>query len=176
VETAERASGVDLTEPGAGAAVVDGLDRIDALVCNAGTPARRGVLELEREEWDRVIAVNLSATFELAQAAARRMVEQGGGSIVMVASLMSFVGGFNIAPYTASKGGVAQLTKAMSNELAGRGVRVNAIAPGYVETDMARTLEDWKRREVEERIPLGRFAQPEEIADVIAFLLSDDAR
>ena len=98
VETAERATGVDLTEPGAGAAVVEGLDRIDALVCNAGTTTRAGVLELEREEWDRVIAVNLSATFELAQAAARRMVEQGGGSIVMVASLMSFVGGFNISP------------------------------------------------------------------------------
>ena len=176
VETAERATGVDLTEPGAGAAVVEGLDRIDALVCNAGTTTRAGVLELEREEWDRVIAVNLSATFELAQAAARRMVEQGGGSIVMVASLMSFVGGFNISAYSASKGGVAQLAKAMSNELAGRGVRVNAIAPGYVETDMATTLEDWKRREVEARIPLGRFAQPEEIADVIAFLLSDDAR
>ena len=89
---------------------------------------------------------------------------------------MSFVGGYNIAPYTASKGGVAQLAKAMSNELAGRGVRVNAVAPGYVETEMTESLEDWKRREVEARIPLGRFAQPEEIADVIAFLLSDDAR
>jgi nucleoside-diphosphate-sugar epimerase len=104
VDTAERASGVDLTEPGAGAAVVEGLDRIDALVCNAGTTTRSGILELEREEWDRVIAVNLNATFELAQAAARRMVEQGGGSIVMVASLMSFVGGFNIAPYQRLEG------------------------------------------------------------------------
>ena len=136
VETAERASGVDLGEPGAGAAAVEKLDRIDALVCNAGTTARAGVLELEREEWDRVIAVNLGAVFELAQAAARRMVEQGGGSIVLLASLMSFVGGFNISAYSASKGGVAQLAKAMSNELAGRGVRVNAVAPGYIETDM----------------------------------------
>ena len=176
VETAERGTGVDLGEPGAGAAAVELLDRIDAVVCNAGTTARAGVLEVSREEWDRVIAVNLGGVFEVAQAAARRMVDTGGGSIVLVASLMSFVGGYNIAPYTASKGGVAQLAKAMSNELAGRGVRVNAIAPGYVETEMAESLEDWKRREVEARIPLGRFAQPEEIADVIAFLLSDDAR
>ena len=134
------------------------------------------MLEATREEWDDVIAVNLGGVFEVAQAAARRMVDTGGGSIVLVASLMSFIGGYNVAPYTASKGGVAQLAKAMSNELAGRGVRVNAVAPGYVTTDMTESLEDWKRREVEARIPLGRFAQPEEIADVIAFLLSDDAR
>jgi 2-dehydro-3-deoxy-D-gluconate 5-dehydrogenase len=176
VDTAERASGVDLTEPGAGAAVVEGLDRIDALVCNAGTTTRSGILELEREEWDRVIAVNLNATFELAQAAARRMVEQGGGSIVMVASLMSFVGGFNIAPYSASKGGVAQLAKAMSNELAGRGVRVNAVAAGYIETDLTASMEEWRRREVLPRIPAGRWGTPADVADVIAFLLSDDAR
>ena len=177
VETAERATGVDLGEPGAGAAAVERLDRIDAAVCNAGTTVRAGVLDVSREEWDKVIAVNLGGVFEVAQAAARRMVDTGnGGSIVLIASLMSFVGGYNVAPYTASKGGVAQLAKAMSNELAGRGVRVNAVAPGYVTTEMTESLEDWKRREVEARIPLGRFAEPEEIADVIAFLLSDDAR
>ncbi len=176
VETAERATGVDLGEPGAGAAAVARLPRLDAVVCNAGTTVRGGVLDVSREEWDRVIAVNLSGVFEVAQAAARRMVDADGGSIVLVASLMSFVGGYNIAPYTASKGGVAQLAKAMSNELAGRGVRVNAVAPGYVATDMTDSLEDWKRREVETRIPLGRFAEPEDVADVIAFLLSDDAR
>ena len=124
----------------------------------------------------RVIALNLGSVFELAQAAARGWSSTGGGSIVLVASLMSFIGGFNIAAYTASKGGVAQLAKALSNELAGRGVRVNAVAPGYVTTEMTDSLEDWKRREVDARIPLGRFAQPAEIADVIAFLLSDDAR
>jgi 2-deoxy-D-gluconate 3-dehydrogenase len=176
VETAERTTGVDLSEPGAGAAAVDRLDRIDAVVCNAGTTLRAGVLDVSREEWDRVLAINLGGVFEVAQAAARRMVAADGGSIVFVASLMSFIGGMNIAPYTASKGGVAQLAKAMSNELAGRGVRVNAVAPGYVTTEMTETLEDWKRSEVEARIPLGRFAEPEEVAAVIAFLLSDDAR
>ena len=176
VETAERATGVDLAEPGAGAAVVDGLGRIDALVCSAGTIARRAVLETSRADWDRIIDVNLGSVFELAQAAARRMVVEGGGSIVLLASMMSFQGGFNVAAYAASKGGVAQLAKALSNELAAQGVRVNAVAPGYIATDMTDSLEGWRRREIGARIPLGRFGTPEDVADVIAFLLSDDAR
>ena len=135
------------------------------------------MLELVREEWDRVIAVNLSAIFELAQAAARRMVEPDGGSIVLLASLMSFVGGFNIVAYAASKGGVAQLAKAMSNELAGRGVRVNAIAPGYIETDL--TDIDGGVAPTGDATRASRpaaGARPADVADVIAFLLSDDAR
>ena len=176
VETAERASGVDLGEPGAGAAVVERLDRIDALVCNAGVAVRKGFLETTAEDYRRIVDLNLGSVFELAQAAARRMVHADGGSIVLLASMLSFQGGFTVAAYAASKGGVAQLTKALSNELAGRGVRVNAVAPGYVSTEMTDDLEDWRRREIDARIPLGRFGQPEEIADVIAFLLSDDAR
>jgi 2-deoxy-D-gluconate 3-dehydrogenase len=176
VETAERASGIDLREPGAGAAVVERLDRIDALVCNAGAAIRKGFLETTREDFDHVVDLNLASVFELAQAAARRMVAEGGGSIVLLASMMSFQGGFDIAAYAASKGGVAQLTKALSNELGGRGVRVNAVAPGYVTTDMTADLADWRRREIDARIPLGRFGEPAEIADVIAFLLSHDAR
>jgi 2-dehydro-3-deoxy-D-gluconate 5-dehydrogenase len=176
VETAERASGIDLREPGAGAAVVERLDRIDGLVCNAGAAIRKGFLETTREDFDHVVDLNLASVFELAQAAARRMVEEGGGSIVLLASMMSFQGGFDIAAYAASKGGVAQLTKALSNELGGRGVRVNAVAPGYVTTDMTADLADWRRREIDARIPLGRFGEPAEIADVIAFLLSHDAR
>jgi 2-deoxy-D-gluconate 3-dehydrogenase len=176
VETAERASGVDLREPGAGAAAVERLDRIDALVCNAGAAVRKGFLETTREDFDHVVDLNVASVFELAQAAARRMVDADGGSIVLLASMMSFQGGFDIAAYAASKGAVAQLAKALSNELAGRGVRVNAVAPGYVATDMTADLADWRRREIDARIPLGRFAEPEEIADVIAFLVSHDAR
>lgn len=176
VETAERASGVDLGEPGAGAAVVERLDRIDALVCNAGVAVRKGFLETTAEDYRRIVDLNLGSVFELAQAAARRMVDADGGSIVLLASMMSFQGGFNVAAYAASKGGVAQLAKALSNELAGRGIRVNAVAPGYITTEMTDNLEDWRRREIDARIPLGRFGRPEEIADVIAFLLSDDAR
>jgi 2-deoxy-D-gluconate 3-dehydrogenase len=176
VETAERASGVDLSDPVVARATVERLDRIDALVANAGAIVRKGVLETSLEEWQALVDVNLTSVFALAQAAARRMVDAGGGSIVLLASMMSLSGGFNVAAYAATKGGVAQLTKALSNELAGRGVRVNAVAPGYVATDMTSTIEDWRKREIDARIPIGRFAEPAEIADVIAFLLSDDAR
>ena len=176
VATAERSTGVDLRDPEAVRKAVDGLDRVDALVANAGAIVRKGVLETSLEEWQQLIDLNLTSVFGLAQAAARRMVDAGGGSIVLLASMTSFTGGFNVAAYAATKGGVAQLAKALSNELAGRSVRVNAVAPGYVETDMTSTIEDWRRREIAARIPMGRFAQPAEIADVIAFLLSDDAR
>jgi 2-deoxy-D-gluconate 3-dehydrogenase len=90
--------------------------------------------------------------------------------------MTSLTGGVHVAGYAATKGGVAQLAKALSNELAGRGVRVNAVAPGYVETELTSTIEDWRRAEIDARIPIGRWAQPDDIADVIAFLLSDDAR
>jgi 2-deoxy-D-gluconate 3-dehydrogenase len=82
----------------------------------------------------------------------------------------------NSSSYAASKGGVAQLAKAFSNELAGRGVRVNAVAPGFIETDLTSTMEDWKRREIDQRIPIGRWGTPEDVAGAVAWLLSDDAR
>jgi 2-deoxy-D-gluconate 3-dehydrogenase len=176
VETAERSSGVDLSDPVAARAAIERLDRIDALVANAGTTTRYPAVELPLEEWQRVIDLNLTAVFVLAQAAGRRMIENGGGSIVMTASMLSFIGGVNAAAYAASKGGVAQLAKSLSNELAPHGVRVNAVAPGNIETELTSTLEDWKRREVSERIPLGRWGRPDDIAGAMAWLLSDDAR
>jgi 2-deoxy-D-gluconate 3-dehydrogenase len=175
VETAERASGVDLSDPDSAREAVERLERIDALVANAGTTTRYPALELPLEEWRRVLDLNLTSVFVLAQAAGRKMVEAGSGSIVMIASQLSFFGGMNSAAYAASKGGVAQLTKALSNELAPRGVRVNAVAPGWVETELTSTVEDWKREEVLGRIPLGRWARPEEIAGAVAWLVSDDA-
>jgi 2-deoxy-D-gluconate 3-dehydrogenase len=175
VETAERSTGVDLSDPERAREAVERLDRIDALVANAGTTARFPALDLPLEEWRRVLDLNLTSAFAAAQAAGRRMVAQGGGAIVFVASLMSFVGGVNIAAYTASKGGVAQLAKALSNELAPHGVRVNAVAPGYVETELTADLEEWKRAETRTRIPLGRWGRPEEVAAAVAWLLSPDA-
>lgn len=176
VETAERSTGVDLRDPHAAAAVVDGLDRIDALVCNAGTIVRKSLFETTLDDWEQIVAVNLTSVFALAQAAARRMVAGDGGSIVLLGSMMSFQGGVNVSAYAASKGGVAQLTKALSNELAGQGVRVNAVAPGYIKTEMTDSLEEWRRGEIDARIPAGRWGKPEDVADVVAFLLSDDAR
>ena len=175
VETAERASGVDLSDPDVARQAVERLDRIDALVANAGTTTRFPALELPLDEWRRVLDLNLTSVFVLAQAAGLKMVEAGHGAIVTVASQLSFFGGINSAAYAASKGGVAQLTKALSNELAPHGVRVNAVAPGWVETDLTSSIEDWKRDEVSARIPLGRWARPEEIAGAVAWLVSDDA-
>ncbi len=176
VETAERSTGIDLRDPLAAAAAVDRLDRIDALVCNAGTIVRKSLLDTTLDDWQQIIDVNLTSVFALAQAAARRMLAGDGGSIVLLGSMMSFEGGVNVSAYAASKGGVAQLTKALSNELAGQGIRVNAVAPGYIKTEMTDSLEDWRRREVDARIPAGRFGTPQDVADVVAFLLSDDAR
>jgi len=176
VETAERSTGVDLGDPEAARRAVERLDRIAALVANAGTTTRYPALELPLDEWRRVIDLNLTSVFVVAQAAARRMVEAGGGAIVMIASMLSVIGGVNTLAYAASKGGVAQLARSLSNELAPLGVRVNAVAPGYVETEMTSTLEDWKREEVNARIPLGRWAQPDDIAGAVAWLLSEDAR
>ena len=115
VETAERASGIDLADPAAAAAAVDRLERVDALVCNAGTIVRKGILETSLDEMRYVLDVNLASVFALAQAAARKMVDAGGGSIVLLGSMMSFQGGVNVAAYAASKGGVVQLAKALSN-------------------------------------------------------------
>jgi 2-deoxy-D-gluconate 3-dehydrogenase len=176
VETAERATGVDLADADAARDAVERLERIDALVANAAAHVRKPALETSLDEWQHLVDLNLTSVFVLAQAAARKMVEQGSGSIVLLASMMSFTGGVNVAAYAATKGGVAQLTKALSNELAGQGVRVNAVAPGYVETEMTSTIAGERRREIDARIPIGRWAAPEEIADAIAFLLSDDAR
>jgi 2-deoxy-D-gluconate 3-dehydrogenase len=177
VETAERATGVDMADPDAARGAVERLERIDAVVANAGTIVRKPALEHTVEDWRRVLDVNLVSVAAVAQAAARRMLEQEtGGAIVLMASQLSFFGGMNAAAYAASKGGVAQLTKALSNELAGRGVRVNAVAPGFIETEMTSDIEDWKRREVDARIPTGRWGTPEDVAGPVAWLLSDDAR
>jgi 2-deoxy-D-gluconate 3-dehydrogenase len=177
VETAERASGVDLADADAARGAVERLERIDALVANAGVIVRKSALEHTDEDWRHVLDVNLVSVAALAQAAARRMLEQElRGAIVLMASQLSFFGGMNAASYAASKGGVAQLAKALSNELADRGVRVNAVAPGFIDTDLTADIEDWKRREIDARIPIGRWGTPEDVAGVVAWLLSDDAR
>jgi 2-dehydro-3-deoxy-D-gluconate 5-dehydrogenase len=176
VETAERSSGVDLSDLDAAREAVERLDRIDALVANAGIVIRKPVLEQTFEDWQRVIDLDLSSVFVVAQAAGRRMVAQGSGSMVLVASSRSFSVGVNVAPYAAAKGGVAQLVKAFSNELAPHGVRVNGIAPGFIETDMTADIEPERREEATTRTPLGRWGTPEEIAGPVAWLLSDDAR
>jgi 2-deoxy-D-gluconate 3-dehydrogenase len=176
VATAERSSGVDLADPEQARAAVERLERIDALVANAGIIERSPALELTLERWQRTLDVNLTASFVLAQTAGRRWVEDGvGGSVVLLASQLSFFGGVNAVSYAASKGGVVQLAKALSNEWAPHGIRVNAVAPGWIETDMTSTLPPERRVEVDARIPLGRWGRPEEVAEAVAWLVSPAA-
>jgi 2-deoxy-D-gluconate 3-dehydrogenase len=153
--------------------VADRLGRLDVCVCNAGTMFRAPVLELPVEEWQRVLAVNLTGAFVTSRAAARRFVAQGtGGRVVHIASMMSFHAGINTAAYAASKGGVAQLMKAQANEWAPLGIRVNAVAPGWVETELTEALraDEQRFREISSRIPVGRWASAEDVAGAVAFL------
>ena len=148
--------------------------RLDILVNNAGTIRRAPALEYSEEDWATVIEVNLSSVFRLSQAAGRHMIESGRGKIINVASLLSFQGGVTVPAYAASKGGVAQLTKALANEWAGRGVNVNAIAPGYMRTDNTAALrqDETRNRQILERVPAGRWGEPSDLAGAAVFLSS----
>lgn len=147
---------------------------IDILVLNAGTIERKPAAEHGDDLWDLVLEVNLSAPFVLARELGRRMVERGSGKIVFVASLLSFQGGITVPGYAASKGGIAQLTKALANEWAARGVNVNAIAPGYIATDNTSALrkDEVRARQILERIPAGRWGTPGDLAGAFVFLAS----
>jgi len=149
--------------------------RVDILVNNAGMIRRAEALEFTEQDWDDVLNVNLKVPFFLAQAAARAMVAGGrGGKIINIASMLSFQGGIRVASYTASKSGVAGVTRLLANEWAGKGINVNAIAPGYVATNNTAALQadETRNRDILARIPAGRWAKPEDIAGAAVFLAS----
>jgi 2-deoxy-D-gluconate 3-dehydrogenase len=152
--------------------------RLDVLVNNAGLIRRAPAVEYSDEDWDELLAVNLSAAFRLSREAGKHMLERGSGSIINIASLLSFQGGIRVPAYAASKGGVAQLTKALANEWAPRGVTVNAIAPGYIATKNTDALraDPERSRQILERIPAGRWGEPSDIAGATLFLASDASR
>jgi 2-deoxy-D-gluconate 3-dehydrogenase len=154
-----------------------GLGRLDILVNNAGIIRRNDLAAFTEDDWDAVVDTNLKTLFFLSQAAAGHMAERGSGKIVNIASLLSFQGGIRVPSYAAAKSGVAGLTKAMANELAPRGVQVNAIAPGYIATNNTAALQadETRNRQILERIPTGRWGRPEDIAGAAVFLASSAA-
>ena len=153
--------------------VTDGV-KPDILLNNAGTIKRAPAAEHEDALWDEVIDVNLSSQFILSREIGRGMVERGHGKIIFTASLLTFQGGITVPGYAASKGGVGQLTKALANEWAGKGLNVNAIAPGYIATDNTQALQDDPARSkaILERIPQGRWGKPADFAGPAVFLAS----
>jgi len=151
------------------------LGHIDILFNCAGIIKRSPVLEYSEKDWDDVMDVNIKALFLLSQAVAKVMVEQGkGGKIINIASMLSFQGGILVPAYTASKSAVAGVTKAMANELASKGINVNAIAPGYIATDNTAPLraDPDRNKAILERIPAGRWGQPEDIVGMAIYLAS----
>jgi 2-dehydro-3-deoxy-D-gluconate 5-dehydrogenase len=147
---------------------------IDILVNNAGIIRRAPAAEYAEDDWKAVIDVNLSSVFRLTQLAGRHMLKRGSGKIINIASLLTFQGGIFVPAYSAAKGGVGQLTKAFANEWAAKGVNVNAIAPGYMDTDNTEALRNnpERARQILERIPAGRWGQPEDLAGAAVFLAS----
>lgn len=147
---------------------------IDLLINNAGTIIRHAAEEFPMEDWMKVLQVNLSSVFQLSQLAAKGMLERKFGRIVNVASLLSFQGGIRVPAYAASKGGVAQLTKALANEWTAKGITVNAIAPGYIRTENTAALQadETRNRQILERIPAGRWGEPEDLVGMVVLLCS----
>jgi 2-deoxy-D-gluconate 3-dehydrogenase len=148
---------------------------VDILVNNAGVIRRKPAIEYEEEDWSYILQVNLTAAFRLSQLAAANMVSRTtGGKILNVASLLSFQGGITVPAYAAAKGGLAQLTKALANEWASKGINVNAIAPGYMATDNTEALrrDEVRSRQIVERIPAGRWGAAEDVAGAAVFLCS----
>lgn len=168
----------DLTQPRNAARLVDqaieALGSIDILVNNAGLTRRAPAIDYSLKAWTEVLDTNLTSLFRLCQCAARPMLERGSGKIINMASLLSFQGGITVPAYAAAKGAVAQLTKALANEWAARGVQVNAIAPGYMATDLTQALQDdsTRSRQILERIPAGRWGSPHDVAGAAVFLAS----
>lgn len=155
-------------------AVIAEFGRIDILINNAGMIRRSPAVDFSEADWAEVIEVNLSSVFRLSQAAGRHMIEQGGGKIVNIASLLSFQGGITVPAYTASKSGVAGLTKALANEWAKHNINVNGIAPGYMATKNTAPLQadETRNRQILERIPAGRWGGPDDLAGTAVFLAS----
>ena len=175
---AERAT-VDVTDSASIDALISGAiaahGRIDILVNNAGITRDQLMLRMKRDDWDQVIATNLTAAFALTQAVLKPMIRQKGGRIVCISSVVGQSGNAGQANYAASKAGLIGFAKAVAQEVASRNITVNVVAPGLIETDMTRAITDNAREDWAARIPLKRLGTPEDIAAAVCFLASDEA-
>ena len=168
-----------------GKAVVYGCDisdfyateygRLDILINNAGITKDNLIMRMSEADFDRVIEVNLKGAFNTIHAAARQMIRQKSGKIVNIASVSGVLGNAGQANYAAAKAGIIGLTKTIAREFAGRNIQVNAVAPGFIETDMTEKLSDTIREQATQQIPMKKFGQPEDVAEAVAFLTSDAA-
>jgi 3-oxoacyl-[acyl-carrier protein] reductase len=158
------------------AQIVDDFGRLDILVSNAGIRSDQLLVRMQPEAWDSVIRTNLSGTFNCARAAARTMLRQRWGRIISITSIAGLVGNAGQTNYAAAKAGMVGFTKALAKELAPRGITVNAVAPGFIDTDMTRTLPEAQRQALLHQIPTGRFGTPEDVAACVLFLASDAAQ
>jgi len=153
--------------------VLSEFDRLDVLINNAGITRDGLVIRLSQEDWADVIAINLSGAFNCVQAAAKKMIKQRQGSIVNVSSVVGVTGNAGQANYASAKAGLIGLTKSVARELASRNIRVNAVAPGFIATEMTGKLDEDIKASIAEKIPLGRFGTVEEVAEAIVWLASD---
>jgi 3-oxoacyl-[acyl-carrier protein] reductase len=173
------AHSADVTDAAAVEALIKGTieahGRLDILVSNAGITRDQLMLRMKREDWDQVIATNLTATFTLCQAALKPMIKQRAGRIIAIGSVVGQMGNAGQANYAASKAGLIGFCKALAREVASRQVTVNVVAPGFVETDMTKAIADNAKTDWSAMIPLGRIGKPEEIAAAVSFLASDEA-
>ncbi|MBU4140915.1 MAG: 3-oxoacyl-[acyl-carrier-protein] reductase [Candidatus Omnitrophica bacterium] len=154
---------------------LDKFKKIDILISNAGITADALLVRMKEEDWDRVLAVNLKGTFNCTKAVSRVMIKQRSGKIINIASIIGLIGNVGQANYAASKAGVIGLTKSAARELAPRGINVNAIAPGFIQTEMTQRLPEEVKSKMLEAIPLKKFGQPRDVARLAAFLASDEA-
>ncbi len=155
--------------------VVEQFQRLDILVNNAGITKDGLLMRMSEEDWNAVIDTNLKSVFNFTKAATRQMISQRAGKIINMTSVVGIMGNAGQANYAASKAGIIGFTKSIAKELGSRNIQVNAVAPGYVETDMTSKLNDEQRKKLAEEIPLKRTAKPEEIASAVKFLASSDA-
>jgi len=154
---------------------IDKFGRIDILINNAGVTKDGLLIRMKKEDWDFVLNVNLTGTFNCSKAVAKYMMKQKTGNIVNISSVVGVMGNVGQVNYASSKAGVIGLTKSMARELAPRGIRVNAIAPGFIDTEMTRSLSEEARNRLITQIPLTRLGTPDDVANCVNFLVSDDA-